>query len=181
MSRAAALIAVRTWIVAELGGTGGTIKDCVPASSGKVTDPRPVLPYITYEVASDGQQSVTPHEETRAKTHPLTGYETLRWQRRHAVLQLVYYGSAGEAAFDKLRSSLRRRVEKASPASTLRAAGVLAGPAGDILDTTTMRSTAYEAACSQLWDLYYVTTDKNDIGIIETINTPINEPPPPGP
>lgn len=181
MSRATALAAVRTWIYAELGGVGG-ISNVIYAEQATADAPRPDLPYVTIEPTADVALSACPHEI--CEIVPAVGapgdpayvaeyYLAKRWQRRRVTVTIAYYGDDPSDAFDSLRMSLRRIVEKSSSAAALRTAGVLAKPAAQISDTTELRSTVFEPSATQDWWVYYVTSDSNSIGIIETVSAPI--------
>jgi hypothetical protein len=176
--RTDALAAFRTFLASATG------HGVIFAEGELAGAPRPTPPYLTIEQTADVALTATPHEEypyTAAVGTPgAPGYvadylTTQRWQRRRATVQVVAYG---DDAFDHLvglRFDTRRVVDKTSPASTLRSAGVAAHPAADVLDTTAMRSTIWEPAASQEWHVYYVDYASNTVGIIETIATPISE------
>jgi len=133
--------------------------------------PRPSLPYVTIEWTTDIAMSATPYEATTdtevARADPDSLFEAKIEQTRRGTCNLTYYGNDALDSLVLLHTSLRLPAIR----ELTRDRGISIIRAGEITDTTDMRSTQWEPAASVDYWVYYSTLTTYDGGAIDTVDT----------
>lgn len=174
MSQAGALVTFRAAIIAALPSLSSRVIYAQPVVAGA---PRPALPYLTMDVTSDEVDGECPYERTTPKVGTGDPVEQTHYLRRKATVRLTWYGDGGQAGLAMLRlAKLRPTVFATLRAGATGGVPVSVHTLSDILDTTELRTTNWEAAAAQDWAMRYLTSDTFDVGSIETITVPVNEP-----
>lgn len=167
MSQVSAIETARQWVELAIPELTAVIY----GEFGKTNSPRPTLPYAMVSWESDTANSTTPYEITNEMVDSgnpdTTLYYQNRYERRRGTLRVTFFGDSGFDYASELRLSLRRVIEKAH----IRDNDIAITRASGIIDTTQLRDTKWEPSCFVDFYVSYQITDRNEVGIIETVTS----------
>lgn len=166
-NRATSIPLIIGWIALALPEIGsGRVK---LAERGGVGEPPPAFPYIAIEWASDRALSGTARE--RIDTTEVAGvfYKDVYSRRRATIRVSIYNKLSDDTGFDTL-TELILSLNRQAVIDYLEDSDFALVRASDILDTTTLRRSKWEPACSIDFYLYYIRHDRSVMNVIESVD-----------
>jgi len=168
------LAACREWLELALGSTVNEVIYQRKSGSGA---PQPERPYVAIRLLSDEQMSGIPYEvttETPDATDPDLVVQE-RSEKRTGTLKVDVYGENAVAILRALRPSVRHENVRALLLAAKDADGnlldIVIAARGPILDTTELKSTAWDPSAQAEYGVRWVDRDVSAVPYIETVDT----------